>query len=159
MKKLIACIQINKQSTLSHPSLAHLILLGLPERERKGERERRREKGRKNEKGGQRSKKKKKEFKIVFAIEFPFLGLKDGRGLGDYSPPEGIRTLVMKKFRSLLCFKGRQKKTPSFQNQSLSSFMLHMVPLSRIFYFGFCKGNLRVQSYLLVSHISNVDFV
>ena len=137
MKKLIACIQINKQSTLSHPSLAHLILLGLPERERKGERERRREKGRKNEKGGQRSKKKKKEFKIVFAIEFPFLGLKDGRGLGDYSPPEGIRTLVMKKFRSLLCFKGRQKKTPSFQNQSLSSFMLHMVPLSRIFYFWF----------------------
>ena len=104
MKKLIACVQINKQSALSHPSLARLILLGLPERERKGEKkgtegkkEREREKGGERE-GERRAKEqqKKKEFKIAFAIEFPFLGLKDGRGLGDSSPPEGIRTLVEK---------------------------------------------------------------
>lgn len=55
MKKLIACIQINKQSTLSHPSLAHLILLGLPERERKGEKKGREgKKEREREKGGER---------------------------------------------------------------------------------------------------------
>ena len=105
MKKLIVCIQINKQSALSHPSLAHLILLGLPERERKGEKkgtegkkEREREKGgeREGERRAKEQKNKKKEFKKAFAIQFPFLGLKDGRGLGDSSPPEGIRTLVEK---------------------------------------------------------------
>ena len=64
---------------------------GQREGERKGERRR---EGRRKE--GKGATKKKKEFKIAFAIEFPFLGLKDGRGLGDSSPPEGIRTLVEK---------------------------------------------------------------
>ena len=55
MKKLSACIQINKQSALSHPSLARLILLGLPEREReKGGEEKDRGKEREREKGGER---------------------------------------------------------------------------------------------------------
>ena len=68
MKKLIACIQINKQSALSHPFLAHLILLGLPERERKGEKkgtegkkEREREKG--GEREGERRAKEQKQKK------------------------------------------------------------------------------------------------
>ena len=71
MKKLIACIQINKQSALSHPSLAHLILLGLPERERKGEKkgtegkkkEREREKG--GEREGERKAKERKKKKGI----------------------------------------------------------------------------------------------
>ena len=73
--------------------------------------------------------------------------------------PQKAFVHLSRNFRSQLCFKGRQKKSPSFQDQSLSSFMLYMVPLSRIFYSSFCKGDLRVESYLLVSHISSVDFV
>ena len=70
---------------------------GGKEGERKGERRR---EGRRKE--GKGAKKKKKEFKIAFAIEFPFLGLKDGRGLGDSSPPEGNRTLGKKNFLKLV---------------------------------------------------------
>ena len=64
-----------------------------------------------------------------------------------------------KFFEASYALRVAQKKAPSFQNQGLSSFMLYMVPLSRIFYFSFCQGNLRVQSYDIFFAISHVDFV
>jgi hypothetical protein len=81
-------------------------------------------------------------------------------GWGAPSPPtRQSYTWQEKIFEASYALRVAQKKAPSFQNQGLSSFMLYMVPLSRIFYFSFCQGNLRVQSYDIFFAISHVDFV
>ena len=105
LSEKVDCLYSNQQAkrTFSSFPCAPHPSRSTRERERKGEKkgtegkkEREREKGGEREGERRAKEQKKKEFKIAFAIEFPFLGLKDGRGLGDSSPPEGIRTLVEK---------------------------------------------------------------
>ena len=106
LSEKVDCLYSNQQAkrTFSSFPCAPHPSRSTREREKGGE-EKDRGKEREREKGGEREgerrakeQKKKMEFKIAVAVEFPFLGLKDGRGLGDSSPPEGIRTLVKNNF-------------------------------------------------------------